>query len=369
MDVRYERICKTFGGMEAVSDLDLHVPDGMFLALLGPSGCGKTTALRILAGLEEPTSGRVLIGDRDVTDLQPKDRDVAMVFQSYALYQHKNVADNIAYPLRVRKVPREQRQARAAEVARMLDIDGLLERMPRQLSGGQRQRVALARAIIREPQAFLMDEPLSNLDAQLRLQMRAEIKRLQRDLGTTTVYVTHDQVEAMTMADLVAVMRHGRLQQLAPPAEVYARPANLFVAKFCGSPPMNVVDGAVEDGRFRHAAGEVPLHGAGHAGPAKLGFRPENATMTAPGEAGSLAGEVYVVEPLGNETLIAVTVGEEQVNLRAPAGFEPAVGERCGVRPDPSRVHLFDPETDASIYTAAGTVPAADDPNPNGGTG
>ena len=248
MDVRYERICKTFGLMDAVTDLDLHVPDGAFLALLGPSGCGKTTALRILAGLEQPTSGRVLIGDRDVTDLQPKDRDVAMVFQSYALYPHKNVADNIAYPLRVRKVPREQRQERAAEVARMLDIDGLLDRMPQQLSGGQRQRVALARAIIREPQAFLMDEPLSNLDAQLRLQMRAEIKRLQRDLGTTTVYVTHDQVEAMTMADLVAVMRHGRLQQLAPPGEVYARPANLFVAQFCGSPPMNVLDG---DGRGR----------------------------------------------------------------------------------------------------------------------
>ena len=362
MDVRYERICKTFGMMDAVTDLDLHVPDGAFLALLGPSGCGKTTALRILAGLEEPTSGRVLIGDRDVTNLQPKDRDVAMVFQSYALYPHRNVADNIAYPLRVRKVPRETRQARAAEVARMLDIDGLLDRMPKQLSGGQRQRVALARAIIREPHAFLMDEPLSNLDAQLRLQMRAEIKRLQRDLGTTTVYVTHDQVEAMTMADLVAVMRHGRLQQLAPPGEVYARPATLFVARFCGSPPMNVVDGAVEDGRFRHSAGEVPLQGARHTGPAKLGFRPENAQMTASGEVGSLAGEVYVVEPLGNETLIAITVGGEHVNLRAPAGFEPAVGERCGVRPDPGHLHLFDPDTEAAIYTAAGTVPSAENP-------
>src|SRR4249919_382911 len=218
--------------MEAVADLDLHVPDGAFLALLGPSGCGKTTALRILAGLEEPTSGRVLIGDRDVTDLQPKDRDVAMVFQSYALYPHKNVADNIAYPLRVRKVPRDQRKARAAEVARMLDIDGLLERMPRQLSGGQRQRVALARAIIREPQAFLMDEPLSNLDAQLRLQMRAEIKRLQRRLGITTMYVTHDQVEAMTMGNRIAVMSEGVLQQVGTPQEVYRRPANVFVATF-----------------------------------------------------------------------------------------------------------------------------------------
>ncbi|HSD04060.1 MAG TPA: ABC transporter ATP-binding protein [Gaiellales bacterium] len=369
MDVRYEQIRKTFGGLDAVTDLDLHVPDGSFLALLGPSGCGKTTALRILAGLEEPTSGRVFIGPRDVTDLQPKDRDVAMVFQSYALYPHKNVRDNIGYPLRVRKVPRERRDARAAEVARMLDIDMLLDRTPRQLSGGQRQRVALARAIVREPQAFLMDEPLSNLDAQLRLQMRAEIKRLQRDLGTTTVYVTHDQVEAMTMADLVAVMRNGRLQQLAPPGEVYARPANLFVARFCGSPPMNVLDGAIEDGRFKHTAGEVPVAGASHSGPVKLGFRPESAEMTAPGEAGSLDGEVYVVEPLGNETLIAVTIGDEQVNMRAPAGFEPAVGERCGVRPDPGRLHLFHPDTEAAITTTAREVPAAVDPNPEGGTG
>ena len=369
MDVRFDQICKTFGGIDAVSNLDLHVPDGSFLALLGPSGCGKTTALRMLAGLEEPTSGRVFIGERDITNLQPKDRDVAMVFQSYALYPHKNVAENIAYPLRVRKVPKEQRAARAAEVARMLDIDALLDRTPRQLSGGQRQRVALARAIVREPQAFLMDEPLSNLDAQLRLQMRAEIKRLQRDLGTTTVYVTHDQVEAMTMADLVAVMRNGRLQQLAPPGEVYAGPANLFVARFCGSPPMNVLDGAIEGGRFRHAAGEVPVAGATHSGPVKLGFRPENAEMTAPGESGSLDGEVYVVEPLGNETLVAVTIGDEQVNLRAPAGFNPPVGERCGVRPDPGRLHLFDPETEAAISTAAGDVPAAGYPNPEGGNG
>jgi multiple sugar transport system ATP-binding protein len=197
--------------------------------------------------------------------------------------------------------------------------------------------------------------------------MRGEIKRLQRDLGTTTVYVTHDQVEAMTMADLVAVMRAGHLQQLAPPGEVYASPANLFVARFCGSPPMNVLDGALEDGRFTHAAGEVPVADAGHSGPVKLGFRPESAEMTGPGEPGSLDGEVYVVEPLGNETLVAVTVGGEQVNLRAPAGFEPPVGERCGVRP--GRVHLFDPDTEAAITTAAGGVPAAVDPNPEGGTG
>ena len=284
---------------------------------------------------------------------------MAMVFQSYALYPHKNVADNIAYPLRVRKVPQATSARRARPRWRGCStIDGLLERMPRQLSGGQRQRVALARAIIREPQAFLMDEPLSNLDAQLRLQMRVEIKRLQRDLGTTTVYVTHDQVEAMTMADIVAVMRHGRLQQLAPPAELYAHPANLFVARFCGSPPMNVVDGAVEDGRLppsgrRGSAPGLRAHGAWRSSASG----PSTPRWSAPGEAGSLDGEVYVVEPLGNETLIAVTVGEELVNLRAPAGFEPAVGERCGVRPDPGRLHLFDSTTEASIYTATGTSP------------
>ncbi len=259
MRVRYDHVGKTFAGVDALIDLELDVPDGTFLALLGPSGCGKTTALRILAGLEEPTAGAVFLGDRDVTRLQPKDRDVAMVFQSYALYPHKSVADNIAYPLRVRKVPKPERAERVAEVARMLSIDGLLDRMPRALSGGQRQRVALARAIVREPRVFLMDEPLSNLDAQLRLQMRIEIKRLQKQLGVTTLYVTHDQVEAMTMADMVAVMHEGRLQQLAAPADLYARPANLFVARFCGSPPMNVLEGDVAGGAFTHPTGTIAL--------------------------------------------------------------------------------------------------------------
>jgi multiple sugar transport system ATP-binding protein len=318
-------VCKTFAGVEALIDLELDVPDGTFLALLGPSGCGKTTALRILAGLEEPTSGSVHLGERDVTRLQPKDRDVAMVFQSYALYPHKSVADNIAYPLRVRKVPKPERAERVAEVARMLSIDGLLDRMPRALSGGQRQRVALARAIVREPRVFLMDEPLSNLDAQLRLQMRIEIKRLQKQLGVTTLYVTHDQVEAMTMADMVAVMHEGRLQQLAAPADLYARPANLFVARFCGSPPMNVLPGEVAGGVFTTATGSIALGADPVRGPAKLGFRPEHATMVAPGEANSLRGEVYVVEPLGNETLITVALGDELVNLRAAAVVEPTV--------------------------------------------
>jgi multiple sugar transport system ATP-binding protein len=352
MEVRYAGVSKAFAGIDALIDLDLHVPDGTFLALLGPSGCGKTTALRILAGLEEPTSGSVFIGDRDVTALQPKDRDVAMVFQSYALYPHKSVADNIAYPLRVRKVPKEQRAARVAEVAQMLSIDPLLARMPRALSGGQRQRVALARAIVREPRAFLMDEPLSNLDAQLRLQMRIEIKRLQKQLGVTTLYVTHDQVEAMTMADMVAVMHEGRLQQLAPPADLYAHPANLFVARFCGSPPMNVLDGEVTDGVFRHATGTVALPAGDVRGAVKLGFRPEHGTMGEPGGEGSFRGEVYVVEPLGNETLITVSLDGELVNLRAAAGVEPAIGTPVGLVPAPGRLHLFDTTTGAALAAA-----------------
>ncbi|HET6848845.1 MAG TPA: ABC transporter ATP-binding protein [Gaiellales bacterium] len=349
MQVRYDGVGKLFGSVPALNDLNLEVPDGKFLALLGPSGCGKTTALRILAGLEEPSSGHVYIGDRDVTRLEPRARDVAMVFQSYALYPHKSVSDNIAYPLRIRKVDKKTRQERVAQVAEMLSITPLLDRMPRQLSGGQRQRVALARAIVREPRAFLMDEPLSNLDAQLRLQMRIEIKRLQRELGITTLYVTHDQVEAMTMADLVAVMHDGELQQLAAPADLYAHPANLFVARFCGSPPMNVVSGDVADGVFEHPAGKVALGRSDHRGPAKLGFRPEHAAMVDPGTDGALAAEVYVVEPLGNETLIALRLGDDLINLRAAATVNPAVGSACGVLPATGHLHLFDVDSGDAI--------------------
>jgi multiple sugar transport system ATP-binding protein len=356
MQVRYEEVAKAFGGTQALEPLTLEVPERRFLAMLGPSGCGKTTALRLLAGLERPTSGRIFVGDRDVTDLEPRHRDVAMVFQSYALYPHKSVAENIAYPLRVRRQATAERDERVRKVAELLDISELLGRMPRQLSGGQRQRVALARAIIRRPQAFLMDEPLSNLDAQLRLQMRVEIKRLQRELGVTTLYVTHDQIEAMTMADLIAVMRSGRLQQLATPAELYARPANLFVARFCGSPPMNVLDGEVADGTFRHAAGTLPLRGAGARGTVKLGVRPEHLELVEPGAADALGGEVYVVEPLGNETLVTVRVDGELLNVRAPASFDRQVGERVGVRPGEGQIHLFDASSGEAL--AANELPA-----------
>jgi multiple sugar transport system ATP-binding protein len=347
--VRYENVSKSFGATEALAPLDITVPDGKFLAMLGPSGCGKTTALRLLAGLEKPTTGRILIGDRDVTALEPRHRDIAMVFQSYALYPHKSVAENIAYPLRLRRSAKPERDERVRKVAEMLDIAELLDRAPRQLSGGQRQRVALARAIIRRPQAFLMDEPLSNLDAQLRLQMRVEIKRLQRELSVTTLYVTHDQIEAMTMADLIAVMRSGRLQQLAAPAELYARPANLFVARFCGSPPMNVLDGEAADGAFRHSGGTLAGGAARARGPVTLGFRPEHARLLPPDTADAFAGEVYVVEPLGNETLVTVRVGEQLLNVRAAAEYTRPVGEPCAVQPLPDRVHLFDAESGGAL--------------------
>ncbi len=359
MQLRYEHVSKSFGSTTALHPLDLEIPDGCFLAMLGPSGCGKTTALRLLAGLETPSGGRIHIGDRDVTDLPPKDRDVAMVFQSYALYQHKSVADNIAYPLRVRKVSKSQRAQQAREVAKLLSIEELLERQPRQLSGGQRQRVALARAIVRRPQVFLMDEPLSNLDAQLRAHMRIELKRLQRELRVTTLYVTHDQVEAMTMADQIAVIREGRLQQVGSPAEIYGSPANLFVATFCGSPPMNVLEGEIADGQFRHAAGLVPLSGREPPGPAKLGFRPEHATLVETGAPGALKAEIYVVEPLGNETLVTVKVADSLVNLRASAGFERPIGETCAVRPEPEHLHLFDTDTGAALGDARASHAAA----------
>jgi multiple sugar transport system ATP-binding protein len=352
MIVTYEGVCKSFGATEALAPLDITVPDGKFMAMLGPSGCGKTTALRLLAGLEQPTAGRIFIGERDVTRLEPRHRDVAMVFQSYALYPHKTVAGNIAYPLRLRRSAAADRDERVRSVAELLGISELLARTPRQLSGGQRQRVALARAIIRRPQAFLMDEPLSNLDAQLRLQMRVEIKRLQRELGATTLYVTHDQIEAMTMADLIAVMRDGKLQQLATPAELYERPANLFVARFCGSPPMNILDGGIAEGRLMHAAGSLPCPQPPVSGPVMFGFRPEHAELVEPGTPNSLEGDIYVVEPLGNETLVTVRLEGALLNIRAPADFHRPVGERCAVRPIAGRLHLFEQESGDALATS-----------------
>jgi len=356
--VAYRGVAKRFGSVEALRTLDLDVPDHSFLALLGPSGCGKTTALRILAGLEQPSAGRVLIGDRDVTRLQPRDRDVAMVFQSYALYPQMTVAENIAYPLRIRKVPADERDRRVGEVAAALEVDHLLDRRPRQLSGGQRQRIALARAIVRSPAAFLMDEPLSNLDARLRLSMRGEIKRLCHRLGATTLYVTHDQAEALTMADRIAVLRDGALQQVAPPQEIYDRPSNAFVATFIGSPPMNLLPAAIEGDGLRVAGVLLRLDCARRtacvsAGVDSLGIRPEDVRLVAPSEPEALAGEVYVVEPIGNETLVDVRIGKERIVTRAPRGFAARIGSTIGVAFDPDDACFFDAAGSTAVHRTA----------------
>src|ERR1044072_8618904 len=259
MGIEFRNVTKTFGGVCVVDDLSHQVRDGEFIVLLGPSGCGKTTTLRMLAGLENATSGDILINDERINDVPTQHRDLAMVFQSYALYPHMTIAENIGYPLRVRKLDKADRAARVQRVAAMLEIESLLERKPRQLSGGERQRVALARAIVREPRAYLMDEPLSNLDARLRVQMRGELKRLQHQLGTTTIYVTHDQAEAMTLVSRVAVMKKGRLQQFDTPMNIYNCPANRFVAEFVGSPSMNFIEGVIETGTFVSDGLRIPL--------------------------------------------------------------------------------------------------------------
>ncbi len=345
--VRFAAVEKRFDSITALHALDLDIPDHAFVALLGPSGCGKTTALRILAGLDLPSAGRVLIGGRDVTRLQPRDRDVAMVFQSYALYPHMTVAENIAYPLRIREIAAADRARKGAEIAAALEIDHLLARRPRQLSGGQRQRIALARAIVRDPAAFLMDEPLSNLDARLRVTMRGEIKRLCHRLGATTLYVTHDQAEALTMADLIAVMRDGELQQVAPPDEIYDRPANRFVALFVGSPPMNLLRAAVDEGGLHVAGAMLPLDAERRtaclaAGVNEVGVRPEDRHLVDGGQPGAVAGEVYVVEPMGNETLVDVRVGGERLTLRASRRFTASIGSAVGVTFDSGDACFFD---------------------------
>ena len=345
--MRYSGIEKRFGEAVALAGLDLEVPDGAFAVLLGPSGCGKTTALRILAGLETPSIGTVHIGDREVTNLPPRARDIAMVFQSYALYPHMAVGENVGYPRRIRGINGADRDRRVRAVAESLEIGHLLDRRPRQLSGGQRQRVALARAIVREPAAFLMDEPLSNLDAKLRMSTRGEIKRLQNQLGVTTLYVTHDQAEATTMADIVAVMRDGNLQQLGTPAEIYDNPSNRFVATFVGSPPMSVLEGALLDDWFvvgdsRIALDpEVARDGAAGAAVA-IGLRPEDLEIVATGTPGTVPGSVFVVEPMGAETLVDVLVGETRVTVRAPRQTRYTIGENVALRIDPLRACFFD---------------------------
>jgi len=350
--IDFDRVTKRFGDVEAVSDLSLHVDDGDFLVLLGPSGCGKSTLLRMLAGLEEPTEGVIEVGGEPVNNVEPKDRDIAMVFQSYALYPHKTVRANIEFPLRPRKVPKDERQRMVEEAAAQLGLTALLDRKPGQLSGGQRQRVALARAIVRRPVAFLMDEPLSNLDAKLRTQTRAELVELQRRLGTTFVYVTHDQVEAMTMAKRVAVMSEGVLQQVGPPTEVYDRPANLFVARFIGNPPMNTLPGTVDGATITVAGGTVPSPTTSAAVPTEVvvGIRPERLSVRRPDDAG-IQVKLRVLEALGHEQLLVCDAEDgSTVTVRLdPDLSAPAEGSTVNLVPDPGHVHLFDPATTERI--------------------
>ena len=345
--VRFSGVTKQFGGFVAVADLDLEVVDKEFLVLLGPSGCGKTTTKRLVAGLAEVPSGAIDIGADRINDVLPKYRDVAMVFQSYALYPHLTVEDNIGYPLRIRKVPPVERKRQIAEVARRVELDALLGRLPKELSGGQRQRVALARAIIRTPRIFLMDEPLSNLDAKLRVQMRAELKHLQHELQVTTIYVTHDQIEAMTLAHRVAVMNKGVIEQLGTPREIYNNPRTLFVAGFIGSPPMNLIDGEVKDGVFASAGG-IRVGGLGRANLARavMGVRPEDVQVL-PGGNGdaNVTAPIYSVELTGESTLVSVRVGNGLLTMRADKNFTGDFDQMLGARIPPERVFLFDRES------------------------
>jgi multiple sugar transport system ATP-binding protein len=399
-EVVFEGVSKVYrDGTRAVDNLDLEIADGEFMVLVGPSGCGKTTALRMIGGLEQITGGTIRIGDRIVNGLSPKSRDTAMVFQSYALYPHLSVADNIGFALKTKKVPKDEIRRRVLETARMLDLEPHLKRKPRALSGGQRQRVAMGRAIIRQPQAFLMDEPLSNLDAKLRVQMRAEIKKLQSDLGVTTVYVTHDQIEAMTMGDRVSVMRKGVLQQVAPPEELYQHPRNVFVAGFIGSPAMNMLEAVVvrEQASTRLVAGEISLELsdrtlAAHSGlqayegrPIVLGIRPEalgDAELSGDDDQPRIRGRAELREALGSEVLMhfsvqaraAVTdevrelaedVGDDRVveqlgsqeRTTLVGRFGPQTrireGDTVEVAIDEGALHFFDPSTGGAIHDDA----------------
>jgi len=342
-------ISKRYGRTQALQSVDLDIGSGEFLVLLGPSGCGKSTLLKIVAGLEEATDGEVYIGGRLANYLRPKDRDVAMVFQNYALYPHMTVGTNLGFPLKMRKVARSEVDRRVREIAALLELSNQLDKYPDQLSGGQRQRVALGRAIIREPVAFLMDEPLSNLDALLRVQMRTELLRLHRRVGRTTVYVTHDQVEAMTMADRIVVLRDGVIQQVGTTAGVYARPANRFVATFVGSPPMNLVSGRLVDGdgRRRFVGGglsvELPTRTPLGDGEVALGVRPEAVAVTGPDDPDAIEAVVDLVESVGADEYLSLTIGgTTSATARVEGGSGIADGDRIHLRIDPAAVHLFD---------------------------
>ncbi|MBR0681326.1 sn-glycerol-3-phosphate ABC transporter ATP-binding protein UgpC [Roseomonas eburnea] len=343
VDIRQVR--KAFGSTQILHGVSVAIEDGQFVVLVGPSGCGKSTLLRMLAGLENITGGEIAIGGRVVNNVPPKDRDIAMVFQNYALYPHMTVFQNMAFSMKLAGAPREVMEREVQKAAKILGLEQLLHRFPRQLSGGQRQRVAMGRAIVRNPQVFLFDEPLSNLDAKLRVQMRAEIKELHQRLKVTTVYVTHDQIEAMTMADLIVVMNHGRVEQAGQPLELYDRPANLFVAGFIGSPAMNMMEGRVEGGSFRgpgDVAWPLPLNGAPPPGGEVIyGIRPEHLRLDPEG----LPATVHVVEPTGSETQVLMHVGGANLIGAFRERIIAKPGEILKVSPETSLVHLFDKGT------------------------
>ena len=360
--VTLQQLTKTFDDVRAVDGLDIDIRDGEFLTLLGPSGCGKSTALACIAGLERPSGGRVAFDNKNVTDLEPHQRNVAMVFQDYALYPHMSVQDNMAFGLRQQRVDNQTALRQVATAAEMLDLNPLLDRRPAELSGGQRQRVAVGRAVVRNPAVLLMDEPLSNLDAGLRIRTRTEIKRLQRELGTTSIFVTHDQEEAMVLSDRVAVMRAGRLQQVGPPMDVYRRPENLFVAAFIGSPAMNFLDVALQrddgilkanldDGTLElplKAVDQASLAGLGQVRKILLGIRPTDLLVGAERDV-MLDGKVFLVEPVGPVTYVDVDVGGVALKAVADPDAPPSVGDRVRLGASAARVHLFDRESEARL--------------------
>jgi len=351
-NVQLKAVRKSYAGSEVIHGIDAAVADGEFIVIVGPSGCGKSTLLRMVAGLEEITSGEVVIGDRVVNRLEPKDRDIAMVFQNYALYPHMSVFDNMAYGLRIRGLAKDDIKARVDRAAGILELGPLLDRKPRALSGGQRQRVAMGRAIVREPAVFLFDEPLSNLDAKLRVQMRFEIQKLHRRLGTTSLYVTHDQVEAMTLAQRMIVMNAGRAEQIGTPMEVYADPATQYVAGFIGSPSMNFLAGKSEGGgriALEHGGAVRHASGAAEAGrKVTVGIRPEHLAPSGLSDA-HFSGTVEMVEQLGADTLVHLSHGKDLLTARLPQGAHPDVGSSLHMTADSARVYLFDAGTGARI--------------------
>ena len=355
MRVELEDLTKRWGDVVGVDSITLKIEDAEFVAFLGPSGCGKTTTLLMIAGIYKPTKGLIKFDGQIVNHLPPKDRNIGMVFQSYALYPHMTAFDNIAFPLQLKKVPQDEIRRRVQRVADMMGIGHLLDRKPGQLSGGQQQRVALGRALVKEPQLLLFDEPLSNLDARLRLTMRSEIKRLQLELGVTSIYVTHDQVEAMTMADRIAVMKEGKLQAYSPPDELYDRPRTLFVAGFIGNPPMNFMEvEVVREGDEYHARAEEldlvvpPERGEKAAGRGKviMGIRPEDVSLA---DSDGVGGEVYVVEPLGRDDLIDVRIGDLHVHLLVDPALRLRIGQSVRLKFNTDKVQFFDPETEKSL--------------------